>query len=72
MRICRTRSREVGTVSKKTIGIVLLVVGVVVLLVSLFAQQLGVGGVGFGPKQIAGVAVGAAAAIVGVVLAVLR
>lgn len=55
---------------KKTAGIVLLVVGIVILVVSLAADPLGLGGgnVAFGPRQIAGTIVGAIVAVVGVVL----
>jgi hypothetical protein len=54
---------------KKTAGIVLLVVGIVVLLLSLLADVLGVGTrAGFGYYQIAGVVVGAIVAVVGLVL----
>ena len=55
---------------KKTAGIVLLVVGIVIFVVSLAADSLGLGGsnVVFGPQQIAGTIVGAIVAIVGLVL----
>jgi hypothetical protein len=53
---------------KKAIGIVVLVVGIIVLLVSVFAYPIGLGGPGFGPKQIAGTIVGAIVAIVGLTL----
>ena len=53
----------------KTAGIVLLVVGIVVLLLSLAADPIGIGGhLGFGPYQIVGAIVGAIVAIVGLVL----
>lgn len=55
--------------NKKNLGIALMVIGVIVLLVSLFADSLGIGGVpGFGYKQIAGAVVGVIVAIVGYVL----
>jgi hypothetical protein len=54
--------------SKKAIGIVVLVVGILVLLVSVFAYPIGLGGPGFGPKQIAGTVVGAIVAIAGLAL----
>ena len=55
--------------NQKTIGIVLLVVGAVVLIGSLAADAIGIGGVaGFGYKQIIGAVVGVIAAIVGYVL----
>ena len=55
---------------KKTAGIVLLVVGIVIVVVSLAADSLGLGGSNavFGPQQIAGTIVGAIVAIVGLVL----
>jgi len=53
----------------KTAGIVLLVVGIVVLLLSLVADSIGIGGSpGFGPYQIAGAIVGAIVTVVGLVL----
>ena len=55
--------------NQKTIGIVLLVVGAVVLIGSLAADAIGIGGVaGFGYKQIIGAVVGVIAAVVGYVL----
>ncbi len=52
--------------SRKTIGIILIVVGVVVLIVSGFADALGIGGVpGFGWKQIVGSLVGLVIGVVG-------
>ena len=53
---------------KKTTGIVLLVVGIVVLLLSLLAYPIGIGGPTFGPYQIAGTIVGAVLAVIGLVL----
>ena len=54
---------------KKTTGIVLLVVGIVILLLSLIADPIGIGGSpGFGAYQIVGAIVGAVVAIVGLVL----
>jgi hypothetical protein len=52
----------------KTAGIVVLVVGIVILLLSLLADAMGIGGGGFGPRQIAGTVVGAVVTIVGLVL----
>jgi hypothetical protein len=41
--------------SKKNLGVALLVIGVIVLLVSMLADSIGIGGTaGFGYKQIAG------------------
>ena len=58
--------------ARKTIGIVLLVVGIIVLLVSRFADTLGLGGsgFGFGPYQIAGTILGVILALVGLVLTI--
>jgi hypothetical protein len=53
----------------KTAGIVVLVVGIVVLLLSLLAYPIGIGGPAFGPYQIAGTIVGAVLAVIGLVLA---
>ncbi len=53
--------------NKKTIGIVLLVVGIVLLLLSLAADMIG-GAPGFGTNQIAGTVIGVIVAIVGFVL----
>ena len=53
----------------KKIGIMLLVVGVVILVLSLVADIIGLGGVpGFGYKQILGTIVGAIVTIAGLVL----
>ena len=52
----------------KTAGIVVLVVGIVVLLLSLLAYPIGIGGPAFGPYQIAGTIVGAVLAVIGLVL----
>ena len=56
--------------NKKTIGIALLVVGVIVLIVSLAADAIGIGGAvgAFGYKQIIGAVVGVVVAVVGFVL----
>ena len=55
--------------NKKTIGIALLAVGVVLLIGSLAADPIGIGGAsGFGYKQIIGAVVGVIAAVVGFVL----
>ena len=54
--------------NKKTLGIVLIVAGVVVLLVSLAADVVGIGGApGFGYKQIIGAIAGVIIAVVGLV-----
>jgi hypothetical protein len=50
----------------KTIGIALLAIGVIVLIVSLGADVIGIGGAtGFGYKQIIGAIVGVIVAVVG-------
>jgi len=55
--------------SKKTVGIVLLAVGIVILLVSLVADPIGIGGSpSFGHDQIVGATVGAIVTVVGLVL----
>ena len=55
--------------NQKTTGIVLLVVGAVLLIGSLAADAIGIGGVaGFGYKQIVGAVLGVIAAVVGYVL----
>ena len=54
---------------KETIGVVLLVAGVVVLIVSVAADAIGVGRFpGFGLRQGVGAAAGAIAVFVGVIL----
>ena len=54
---------------KKTVGIVLLVVGIVVLLLSVLADVIGIGDQKvFGYQQIAAAVVGAIVAVVGLVL----
>jgi hypothetical protein len=58
---------------KKTVGLVVLVVGIVVLLLSLVADPIGIGGhPGFGAYQIAGTIVGAIVTVVGLVLTLKR
>ena len=56
--------------SKKTIGIILIVLGVILALVSVFADAIGLGGGGFGTKQILGTVIGIVVAVVGIWLAV--
>lgn len=52
--------------SQKTLGYIAIVVGVVLLVVSVFADTLGIGsGGGFGWKQIAGTVAGIVIALVG-------
>ncbi len=55
--------------TKRIVGIVLLLVGVVVLVLALAADMIGIGGFpGFGSTQIAGTVGGAVVAVVGLVL----
>jgi hypothetical protein len=55
--------------NKKTIGIILLVVGVVLVVVSLTADMIGIGATaGFGYKQIAGSIVGVLLTVAGFVM----
>ena len=55
--------------NKKTTGIVLMAVGVVVLLGSLAVDAIGIGpSAGFGYKQITGIVAGVIVAVVGFVL----
>ena len=52
--------------NKKQLGVALLVIGVVILLLSLLADSIGIGGaVRFGYRQIAGAVVGVIIAIAG-------
>ena len=54
---------------KKTLSIVMLVLGIVLLILSLAADAIGLGGsAGFGGVQIAGILVGALAAVVGLLM----
>jgi hypothetical protein len=56
--------------NRKTVGIVLLVVGIVVLLLSLLADPIGIGGSpAFGRDQIAGAIAGVIVAVGGFALA---
>jgi hypothetical protein len=55
---------------RKTIGVVLIIVGLIVLLLSVLADPIGLGGgnEAFGPYQIVGTIVGVVVAIAGVYL----
>jgi hypothetical protein len=54
---------------KKTLSIVLLVLGIVLFVLSLAADAIGLGGSpGFGGIQIAGILLGALAAVVGLLI----
>ena len=57
--------------SKRTLGIVLIIVGVLIVLASLLADTIGIGSQPsvFGWRQILGAVIGAAVGIAGVVLA---
>ena len=55
--------------NQRTIGVVVLMVGVIVLVVSLLADPVGIGGSPkFGYLQIAGTVVGAIVTVIGLVL----
>ena len=55
--------------NKKTAGLVLLVLGIVVLVLSLVADSIGMGGwPGLGSQQIAGAVGGALVAVVGLLM----
>lgn len=55
--------------SRKTLGLVLLVAGIVVLILSLLADPIGLGEApGFGSNQIVGTIVGALLMMVGLIL----
>lgn len=55
---------------KKKWGIVILIAGIILLLLSMGADMLGVGAVpGFGYKQITGIVVGVILAVIGYILA---
>jgi uncharacterized membrane protein len=58
--------------SRRSLGVVVTVVGLLVLAIAVFADPLGIGGADdtFGWKQIVGVVVGAVIAVGGIVLAV--
>ena len=58
------RRREIA-MSRKTLGIIVAVVGVALLVISALADVIGIGGGGFGFRQIAGVVVGALGAVLG-------
>jgi hypothetical protein len=58
--------------AKKIIGIVLVVLGALGLIVFLLADVLGYGRPGFGIRQIIGTIAGGVAAIVGLILLLLR
>jgi len=51
--------------SRRTLGIIVAVLGVALLVISALADVIGIGNPGFGFRQIAGVLVGAAGAIFG-------
>ena len=54
---------------KRKLGALLIGVGIVVFLISVFADPLGIGGYpGFGTKQVIGTIIGVVLAIIGVIL----
>jgi hypothetical protein len=54
---------------KKALGFVLTVVGIIVLLLSLFADLIGIGGYpGIGTKQVVGIIVGVVIIVIGSIL----
>ncbi len=54
---------------KRKLGALLIGVGIVVFLISIFADPLGIGGYpGFGTKQVIGTIIGVVLAIIGVIL----
>ncbi len=53
---------------KKILAFLLLGVGVIILLISLFADLIGIGAPGFGYKQGIGVVIGAIVGIIGLIL----
>ena len=55
--------------NKKTIGYILIALGVILAVISLAADVIGIGSPGFGMQQILGTTVGVIVAIVGVWLA---
>ncbi len=55
--------------NKKLTSILMIVIGIALLIISLLADMIGLGGaVGFGWKQIVGTVVGAAAVVAGLVV----
>lgn len=57
------------TMPKKTLGLILTVIGIIILLISLFADPLGIGGYpGLGVKQIVGIVIGVVMIVVGAVV----
>lgn len=55
--------------SKRIAGIILLVAGVIVVILSLAADTIGIGGMpSFGPYQIAGTVAGVVAVVLGAIL----
>ena len=54
------------TMSKKQIGVVMIIVGVVLVFLSLAADYIGIGAMGFGWKQITGTGIGVIGIVYGV------
>jgi hypothetical protein len=59
------------TLPSRAVGIGCIAIGVALALISGFAETIGIGGGTFGPKQIAGVAVGCIIALAGLTIVVL-
>jgi hypothetical protein len=69
----KKREEVIQMASQKTISVVLLVVGIVILLLSVFANPIGIGNPArFGYIQIAGTIVGVIVTLVGLFLALKR
>ena len=52
---------------KRILSVIVIAVGIIILLVSLFADLIGIGYPGFGPKQTAGTVVGAIIGVIGLI-----
>jgi len=54
---------------RKTLGLIIIIIGIIILLISLFADSLGIGGYpGIGTKQTIGIVVGLVICIIGLLL----
>ena len=54
---------------KKTLGLIIIVIGIIILFFSLFADLLGIGGYpGIGTRQTIGIIIGVVIAIIGFIL----
>ena len=70
-KICLISNKE-KTMSTKTLGTILLVVGLVIVAAVLLATPLGIVHSGFGAKHIIGVVIGVVVFIVGIFLSFMR